>query len=315
LLKKFATIESKNLQFLNGKVMLMNFKNASSLMVLVLMIGCTSRSNRGADIEFDNPPSLYHVVNKGDTVASIATQHHIDPEQIIQMNKLQQPFRILPGQVLTLDNTAIVSKGPRSHGYSNQMKSKGFPYTGNTPMGDEEVEVLELPKGNGQLNEDGFEDVNSDSTLPMMPEEGVSGVEADEALGAAAVNEIALNGIALSWPVRGRILKGFSSSKPKNDGLNIAAPKGTPVRATAPGSIKRVGNLIKDFGNVILVDHGQGVISVYAHLNDSLVKEGQKVTQGQKIGTVGKTGNVKQTQLHFEVRDGTKPVDPKNYLQ
>lgn len=78
--------------------------------------------------------------------------------------------------------------------------------------------------------------------------------------------------------------------------------------------VAHAGNQLKGFGNVILVKHDKGLMTVYAHLDEVLVKRGDVVSAGQKIGTVGKSGTVKEPQLHFEIRKGTTPVDPKKHL-
>ncbi len=118
------------------------------------------------------------------------------------------------------------------------------------------------------------------------------------------------------WPVNGKVVAGFGASGDGlyNEGINIAVPVGTRVRASAGGTIKYAGNELKGYGNLILIDHGGGYITAYAH-NDSLnVKRGDKVSRGDEIALSGRTGNVKSPQLHFEIRKGTESVDPRKYL-
>lgn len=116
---------------------------------------------------------------------------------------------------------------------------------------------------------------------------------------------------SFSWPLQGDVIKGFGGG---NNGLNIAAPQGTPVKAAADGKVAYVGNEARGFGNVILVKHDGGWITAYAHIEKALVSRGQAVTQGQTIAKVGSTGNVQSPQLHFEIRKGMKGVDPKKHL-
>jgi len=117
------------------------------------------------------------------------------------------------------------------------------------------------------------------------------------------------------WPVQGKIVKNFGSpvGKTKNAGINIMAPSGTPVNATNGGVVKYAGNK-GGFGKVVLVQHDGGMMSIYAHLEETTVNRGDVITGGQKIGTVGKTGVVKSPQLHFELRKGTEAVDPMKHL-
>lgn len=118
------------------------------------------------------------------------------------------------------------------------------------------------------------------------------------------------------WPVRGQVI---SSYGPKagglyNDGINIAAPRGTPVKAAANGTVVYVGDKLQSYGNLVLIRHTGGMITAYAHLNSVSVRQGMQVTRGQTIGAVGSTGTVANAQLHFEVRRGKETIDPKSYL-
>lgn len=118
------------------------------------------------------------------------------------------------------------------------------------------------------------------------------------------------------WPVRGQVI---SSYGPKagglyNDGINIAAPRGTPVKAAADGMVVYVGDKLQSYGNLVLIRHAGGMVTAYAHLNSVTVREGMSVKRGQSIGAVGSTGTVANAQLHFEVRKGKDTLDPKSYL-
>ncbi|WP_162305806.1 peptidoglycan DD-metalloendopeptidase family protein [Oleisolibacter albus] len=118
------------------------------------------------------------------------------------------------------------------------------------------------------------------------------------------------------WPVQGPILSDYGP-KPgglRNDGINIGAALGTPVMAAESGTVVFAGNQVKSFGNLILIRHADGWVTVYGYLDQMSVTEGQKVTRGQTIGTVGQTGNVVAPQLHFSIRKGEQPVDPKQKL-
>jgi murein DD-endopeptidase MepM/ murein hydrolase activator NlpD len=99
-----------------------------------------------------------------------------------------------------------------------------------------------------------------------------------------------------------------------NDGLNISAVSGTPVRASAPGTVVYSGNEIGVFGGLVLVDHGGGWVTAYGHLGSLSVTKGDRVTAGQPIGAVGETGYVTQPQLHFEIRKDRKPINPQTVL-
>jgi murein DD-endopeptidase MepM/ murein hydrolase activator NlpD len=118
------------------------------------------------------------------------------------------------------------------------------------------------------------------------------------------------------WPVRGKVISmyGAKGGGLQNDGINIAAPKGTPVTSAADGIIAYVGDDLKSYGNLILIRHSGGLITAYAHMASVTVKKGMPVRKGQPIGSVGSSGTVATSQLHFEIRQGAKTYDPKQYL-
>jgi murein DD-endopeptidase MepM/ murein hydrolase activator NlpD len=118
-----------------------------------------------------------------------------------------------------------------------------------------------------------------------------------------------------AWPIKGEFSKKFGPDGDNhNDGIDITAPEGTPVTAAEKGVVIYSGNAIKGYGNLILIKHSNGIISVYAHSSKNIVKEGQQVKRGQKIAKAGKTGAASQPGLHFEIRVNEQPRDPMGYL-
>jgi murein DD-endopeptidase MepM/ murein hydrolase activator NlpD len=118
------------------------------------------------------------------------------------------------------------------------------------------------------------------------------------------------------WPVRGRVITGFGN-KPngtQNDGINLAVPEGTPIKAADDGVVAYAGNELKGYGNLVLIRHSNGFVSAYAHASELMVKRGDTIKRGQVIAHAGQTGNVTSPQLHFEIRKGSTPVDPTQYL-
>jgi murein DD-endopeptidase MepM/ murein hydrolase activator NlpD len=114
------------------------------------------------------------------------------------------------------------------------------------------------------------------------------------------------------WPARGRIIQGFKSGG--NDGINISVPEGTAVKAAENGVVAYAGSELKGYGNLVLIRHPNGFVSAYANNGAIEVKRGDTVKRGQTIAKSGQTGNVATPQLHFELRKGSTPVDPTNYL-
>ncbi|MBK1866930.1 murein hydrolase activator EnvC family protein [Aestuariivirga sp. YIM B02566] len=115
------------------------------------------------------------------------------------------------------------------------------------------------------------------------------------------------------WPARGEILRAFKVDG--NDGINIAVPEGTNVKAVENGIVIYAGDGLKDFGNTVLVRHEGGLVTVYGHLSELKKKRGENVRRGDVIGKSGKTGVAREPQLHFEVRKKSAPVDPAEYLR
>ena len=118
------------------------------------------------------------------------------------------------------------------------------------------------------------------------------------------------------WPVKGRVIAGFGpkSGGGQNDGINLAVPEGTPIKAAEDGVVAYAGNELKGYGNLVLIRHANGFVSAYAHASELLVKRGDTIKRGQVIAHAGQTGNVTSPQLHFEIRKGSTPVDPAKYL-
>ncbi|MCG5246473.1 murein hydrolase activator EnvC family protein [Methylorubrum extorquens] len=114
------------------------------------------------------------------------------------------------------------------------------------------------------------------------------------------------------WPAKGRIINAYGSSG--NEGINIAVPEGTPVKAAEDGTVAYAGSDVKGYGKLVLVRHNNGYVSAYAHNGELDVRPGEKVKRGQTIAKSGATGNVTSPQLHFELRKGATPVDPMPHL-
>jgi len=117
-------------------------------------------------------------------------------------------------------------------------------------------------------------------------------------------------------PVHGTVSSGFGTRNGRmHEGIDILAPEGTPVRAAGYGVVVYAGDGMRGYGNAIVLDHGDGVTTLYGHLKKIRVRSGDAVAAGSVIGTVGDTGNATTTHLHFELRVGADEVDPENYLE
>jgi murein DD-endopeptidase MepM/ murein hydrolase activator NlpD len=121
----------------------------------------------------------------------------------------------------------------------------------------------------------------------------------------------------MRWPVRGRVISGYggSSGSGRNDGIDIAVPSGTPIKAAENGVVIYAGDGLKEFGNTVLVRHENGLVTVYGHASEINVQRGQKVRRGEDIAKAGMSGSADTPKLHFEVRKDSTPVDPTTFLE
>jgi murein DD-endopeptidase MepM/ murein hydrolase activator NlpD len=137
---------------------------------------------------------------------------------------------------------------------------------------------------------------------------------APQATAYAPTPAAAAPALGFRWPAKGRVIAGFGGTG-GNEGINIAVPEGTPVKAADDGTIAYAGSDVKGYGKLVLIRHDNGYVSAYAHNGEINVKHGEKVKRGHTIAKSGQTGNVTSPQLHFEIRKGASPIDPMPHLQ
>jgi murein DD-endopeptidase MepM/ murein hydrolase activator NlpD len=159
------------------------------------------------------------------------------------------------------------------------------------------------------------------SAPPAAPER-VARVETNTASDAVSPvssgNSTAVAGFSkLRWPVAGKVIAGFGPRPDgtHNDGVNLAAPMGTDVHAAESGVVAYAGDELKGYGNLVLIRHDNGWVTAYAHADELLVKRGDQIKRGQVIAKAGRSGQVDQPQVHFELRQGQKPVDPTPFME
>jgi murein DD-endopeptidase MepM/ murein hydrolase activator NlpD len=118
--------------------------------------------------------------------------------------------------------------------------------------------------------------------------------------------------VRFAWPVNGHVISTFGSTGDgqRNDGINIASELGAPIRASADGTVTYAGDQLRNYGNLVLIEHDGGFITAYAHAQSISVSRGDRVHKGDVIGTVGESGDVPRPQVHFEIRRGSRPIDP-----
>ncbi len=259
-------------------------------------------------------------VGKGDTVYSIARRHKLSPRDIIVANNLRAPYKLYVGQRLKLpqgrlhtvrsgEYLALIAKRYRTDAFSiariNGIRKPYTIYPG---------QKLRIPRGSGGT-------VVASAPPPATSKSSTGKVTPTRKTAKAPPKSKVpeppkRTGGKFGWPVQGKIVSSYGAKAKglQNDGINIAAPRGSSVMAAENGVVAYAGNEIRGFGNLLLVKHSGGWVTAYAHNDQLLVKRGDKVKRGQKIAKVGSTGSVSTPQLHFELRKGSTTVDPRKYL-
>ena len=257
-------------------------------------------------------------VAKGDTLYSISRSYGIPLKDLINANRLSPPYTLYVGQTLHLPRKQyhIVKRGESlysiSRDYNVDITTLSKINNLSTPYALHVGQKLQLPAS-----------VSAKSATYATPHKQTnSGIQTakNNIYKSAPVQDSytppANRKTKFDWPVKGRIISGFGNlgSGRKNDGINVKADLGTTVKAADAGTIAYAGNELKGFGNLILIKHNDGWITAYAHNDKLFVTKGQKVKRGEKIASVGSSGSVTTPQLHFEVRQGKKAVNPRPYL-
>ena len=240
--------------------------------------------------------SSIHVVNPGDTLAGIARRNHVSLSELARANNLDPAARLKLGTKLTVPaaRTADAAPAPPS------AQAPAVQAIATTPA---------PPTNKLALTGGAQQSVRLAQANPAAgpAEADPPSVKPSEATGALPT---------FRWPVRGKVITGYGAKTngKANDGINLAVPEGTPVKAAEDGVVAYSGNELKGYGNLVLVRHSNGYVTAYAHASELLVKRGDTIKRGQVIAKSGQSGEVGSPQLHFEIRKGSQPVDPLQFL-
>ncbi|XVJ64458.1 MAG: M23 family metallopeptidase [Sphingopyxis sp.] len=234
------------------------------------------------------PGGLYHHVAAGETGIGIAQAYGADWGEIVTINALAAPYILRVGQRLRLPRAA-------------------------RPLTPRQVDVASRAAAFAL----DIDDIATGSQPAL-------GARAEPAAASAAPRRPVTTAVAppvnfagrFRWPLTGTIVARFGALAPGkvNDGINIAAAKGTPIHAAADGVVAYAGDQIAVYGGLVLIDHGGGWISAYGHAAQIDVQRGQAVKAGETIGLAGATGQVQSPQLHFQLRKNRVPIDPMKQL-
>jgi murein DD-endopeptidase MepM/ murein hydrolase activator NlpD len=314
--------------------------------LMLLLAGCAPQISTPAPVVNGvQPPPRQMIVQGGQTLSGIARTYHVPVRALADANRLSPPYRILVGQTLIIPGSSEEESYPPAVAMAEPTNPTAPPpmaapssaapapvvaqplplapasaptsppavpgTAGATPPA---PTAAAAPPHAGATSPSTVRQAQAPSTehAPTTPS---SAKAAPGALASAEPSVPRASGTFL-WPVHGHVLQTFGPGPDgtHNDGMNIAAPRGAAVAAVSGGVVAYAGNELRGYGNLILIKHPNGFISAYAHCDQILVKTGQKVARGQVIARVGSTGNVSGPQLHFELRQGKKPVDPREYL-
>ncbi|MFZ4541120.1 MAG: murein hydrolase activator EnvC family protein [Rickettsiales bacterium] len=174
-------------------------------------------------------------------------------------------------------------------------------------------------RGNNFYSRNGITQLGS--YIPTVSAVPTSGIES-RPLSAPFANQqtlakpVAMASTGWQWPVQGRVTEtyGLKSDGVTNEGIVISAADGTPIRAAQPGVVAFVGADNKNYGNIVILRHADGTMTSYSHTKTITVRKGEQVGNGGIIAYVGQSGNAKQPELHFAIREGRSAVDPMSKL-
>ncbi len=231
-----------------------------------------------------------YTVQSGDSLYSIAQKHNVPVDQLKKANGLSNGA-IRVGQALVIPAagaavpTQVAAVTPQP---ANPAKAAATPAQ---------------PENNANVKP---------YTPPQASNKVIEEAEKDQ---AAAPSSTGIS--QMRWPVRGRILASFGQREgaSTSDGIDIMVPEGTSVKAAENGVVIYAGDGLKEFGQTVLVRHDNGLVTVYGHNSQIMVKRGQKVRRGEELAKSGMSGNAKSPKLHFEVRKDSAPVNPAKYLE
>lgn len=238
-----------------------------------------------------------HVVQKGDTLYSIAFNYGFDYHELADLNGIKDPsvisigqeIRLFPGRPASPPAEARPSELP----IKEQPKLVKYAYSEAAMAQIEKVQEAPKPR-------------------PAEVAPAPKPVAATPVAAPAGTDDGENADLDWSMPTQGKLIAGFSEAANRK-GIDIAGKLGQPVVASAPGKVVYSGSGLRGYGKLVIIKHNNTYLSAYAHNDQVLVKEGQSVTRGQKIATMGNT-DTDQVKLHFEVRRFGKPVDPAKYL-
>ncbi len=301
---------------------------------LCLLVACERTALSPVEIKLDNGIGGFatansinntYVVQVGETLFDVANKFNIDPMNLAEINNIKMPYNVHNGQVLKLpvEGETVTSDQHQEalytpvelHGPSDQDAKELDEKFERMMKVDATSANLANTRNKSKQVEKGFDQQARDLSAPKITSTA-TGAKIKEKTSSPVIPKVTESG-KMVRPVEGKVISRFGDNLDgiPNDGVNIKATAGTSVHAVSDGEVLYAGNnLDESFGNVVVIQHKDGLVSSYAHLKDINVKKGAKIRAGQKIGSVGKTGDVSQPQLHIEIMKNNTPENPEKYL-
>jgi len=253
----------------------------------------------------------YYLIQKGDNIYSISRKFKIPIHELIELNNILVPYKIYTNQkiLIPVNKTHIIKKGDTLYSISRQYNSDVFSLSKlNNLRNANQIFIgqkIKIPNIGKKIKKQLIKKKEKVSIVKKLTK--------DNFLKEHSKNTSKSRFI---WPVKGRLISKYGKKKDGfyNDGINIDSRQDSDVIASNDGEVIYSGNEIPGYGNLILIKHSKNWVTAYAHLNNVVIKKGSYVKKGEKIGSVGSTGNVRSPQLHFEIRKGKEAVDPLRFL-
>ena len=242
-------------------------------------------------------------VEPGDSVATLANRYQVKEDDLLAMNDIANPNQLSAGSKIRIPAYGSL-RGHSEIALAEKPQAERSAAPKAAPTSRVDVsQAKPLPKAKPAPPK--AEAARQSSWLDMDWLSSFSPEKPDPKIN-----------VTFLWPLKGRIIAEFgpAASGARNDGINILASRGDPIHAAAEGTVTYVGSELKTYGNLILIQHDNGFITAYAHSETVKVMRGQHVARGDVIAYAGATGDVTEPQLHFELRFGTKPINPQPYL-
>lgn len=244
-----------------------------------------------------------YIVQKGDTLYSIARKNNQSVSFLAGVNNLEPPYNLKLGQKILLSRADSASSTADAEKKASQ----------SVPVAGQQSQIATNTTTTTTTTSGGKTTVTTNKTTTTTTTAQSQKVPANAQTPIINSKTRKVAGVTWSWPTTGKVIEQFSTAEQGNKGIDIAGNRGQAILSAADGQVVYSGNALRGFGNLIIINHNNEYLSAYAHNDVMLVKEGQKVKRGQHIARMGST-DAASTRLHFEIRYRGQSVNPVSYL-